>query len=273
MQNGVSPGCTGQGSAQAAVDESVYIPGNDGEIDLQVGEPVLVKKGVTEHHEYPVLGRDSLGDIECNRRFSHFHDFRSMLVNRFPGLYIPPVPRKTNLSQTSAKDEKITRERKYFLDLFLKECCSLRYLAQSKELQIFLRPQGDLSQLMQKQFRPKLSDVLVTYRATLPVVEEYNDRDVANFAQEVDRFAAEQKALNEHLQTFRKTLQNILPIKEQERQYYSQFSNFLERYEEGRGQASQEVGELAHVRLITGDRNAALKDKLTMMAEQHSNPF
>ena len=69
------------------------------------------------------------------------------------------------------KDETVVRERRYFLDLFLKECASLRYLAQSKELQIFLRPQGDLTQLMQKQYKPKLVDVLATYRATLPVVE------------------------------------------------------------------------------------------------------
>lgn len=72
---------------------------------------------------------------------------------------------------------------------------------------------------------------------------------------------------------FKKTLRNIVPIKEQERNYYSQFSNFLERYEESRGQASQEVGALAHVRLITGDRNAALKDKLSVMSQQHQNPF
>lgn len=73
------------------------------------------------------------------------------------------------------------------------------------------------------------------------------------------------KNLNIHLQQFRKTLKNIVPIKEQERQYYHQFSNFLERYEEGRGQGSAEVGALSHVRLITGDRNAALKDKLEIM--------
>ena len=65
-----------------------------------------------------------------------------MLINRFPGLYIPPVPKKTT---TGKKDEAVVRERKYFLDLFLKECCSLKYLAQSKELQTFLRPQGELS--------------------------------------------------------------------------------------------------------------------------------
>ena len=73
--------------------------------------------------------------------------------------------------------------------------------------------------------------------------------------------------MNLHLQNFRSTLKNIVPIKEQERLYYTQFSNFLERYEEGRGSASHEVGALAHVRLITGDRNAALKDKLDIMSQ------
>ena len=151
---------------------SVYVAANDGEIELSVGEPIVVKSGLSEHHSYPVTGRDSLGEIEVNRRFNNFFDFRAMLIQRFPGLYIPPVPKKTGLSAShNKKDESIVRERRYFLDLFLKECCSLKYLAQSKELQIFLRPQGDLEKLMSKQYRPKLTDVLATYRATLPVVE------------------------------------------------------------------------------------------------------
>jgi len=107
---------------------------------LYVGEPVAVKSGLTEHHTYPVLGRDSLGDIECSRRFQSFYDFRVMLITRFPGLYIPPVPRKTSGISSSNKDAATLRERTYFLDLFLKECASLVYLAQSRELQIFLRP-------------------------------------------------------------------------------------------------------------------------------------
>ena len=94
-----------------------------------------MKGTMSEHHVYPVIGRDSLGDIECQRRFQNFFDFRQMLVNRFPGLYIPPVPQKTGIQTTAGKKDIATiRERRYFLDLFLKECASLRYLAQSKEL-------------------------------------------------------------------------------------------------------------------------------------------
>ena len=38
---------------------SVYMPGNDGEIEMSVGEPIVVKSGLTEHHAYPIFGRDS----------------------------------------------------------------------------------------------------------------------------------------------------------------------------------------------------------------------
>jgi len=144
---------------------------------LYVGEPVIQKSGLTEFHSYPVVGRDSLGEIECNRRFSHFYDFRTMLLNRFPGLYIPPVPKKAT---TGSKEDATIRERRYFLDLFVKECCSLKYLAMSKELQVFLRPQGDLEKLMQKQYKPKLSDVLATYRATIPVAEVSNNQTICS---------------------------------------------------------------------------------------------
>lgn len=163
-----------------------------------------------------MTGRDSLGDIDCQRRFQNFYDFRVMLVNRFPGLYIPPVPGKTQLG-LHAKDDSVVNERKYFLDLFLKECCALTYLAASKEMQIFLRPQGDISQLMQKQYKPKLAEVLSVYRATMPVVEDYQERDVSVFADDVNKFAADQRNLNLHLGEFKKTLKSIVPIKEQER--------------------------------------------------------
>ena len=75
--------------------------------------------------------------------------------------------------------------------LLAKECCSLKYLAQSKELQIFLRPQGDISSLMSKQYKPKLPEVLAAYRATLPVVEDYQEREVSVFAEDVNKFAAD----------------------------------------------------------------------------------
>ena len=47
--------------------------------------------------------------------------------------------------------------------------------------------------------------------------------------------------------------------------HYQKFANFLQGYESTRNNKSNEVGELAHVRLIKGEDNT-LMDKLESMA-------
>ena len=139
-------------------------------MELSVLEPVVVKeKLVGEYHAYPIKGYDSKGEIDVRRRFQLFYDFRHVLCKRFPGLYIPPIPKKTHKNK---KESQTLLERHYFLDLFLKECASLKYLAQSKELQTFLRSEGDVeSNLKKLSGRSKTSDLLSTYRACLQVQE------------------------------------------------------------------------------------------------------
>lgn len=110
---------------------NVYMPRNDGYMELNIGEPVLVKKTIGDYHEYPINGRDSLGAIECLRRFSHFALLFETLSERYPGLYIPPIPPK---DLTNKKGAEILEERRYFLDLFLKECCALDYIVAGEEL-------------------------------------------------------------------------------------------------------------------------------------------
>ena len=50
----------------------------------------------------------------------------------------------------------------------------------------------------------------------------------------------------------------IVPIKEQEVQYYKEFSDFLVRYEETNGKKAK-AGDPAVVQLLTGDSKVDLK--------------
>lgn len=141
----------------------MYMPLNDGYMELNIGEPSLVKNTLGDYHEYPLNGRDSLGAIECMRRFSHFVDFHKCLQERFPGLYIPPIPPK-------AQDKKkgdVLEERRYFLEMFLKDCIALPYLVGGVELQTFLRPVGEVDKALGKLYRDKPLVLLQCYRATL----------------------------------------------------------------------------------------------------------
>lgn len=57
-----------------------------------------------------------------------------------------------------------------------------------------------------------------------------------------------------------------MPLKVQERAYYSDFSKFLTLYEEAKDKRSSQVGELAHVRLVSGQGGDYLKSKLEGLA-------
>jgi sorting nexin-1/2 len=62
---------------------------------------------------YHIEGNDSLGPIDCLRRFNEFIILRDMLYSRYPGIYIPPIPNK---KMKGKLDEELVEERKYFLE-------------------------------------------------------------------------------------------------------------------------------------------------------------
>ena len=96
----------------------------------------MVGSGMDKHVEYVINGADTLGEINCQRRYSDFDKFRDLLVSRYIGLYIPPLPPKVQ----DNKKEMIVEERQYFLDQFVREISITPYLKMSEELQVFLRP-------------------------------------------------------------------------------------------------------------------------------------
>ncbi len=49
----------------------------------------------------------------------------------------------------------------------------------------------------------------------------------------------------QHLQSFLGTLGQMMPLKKAEREYYTQFSNFLDKYEQTK--LKNKIGALAHV--------------------------
>ena len=75
------------------------------------------------------------------------------------------------------------------------------------------------------------------------------------------------------MQEFKNTLGDIMPLKMQERSYYADFSKFLSVYEEAKDKKSQQVGELAHIRLVSGQGGDYLKSKLEGLAQDFQNPM
>ena len=66
---------------------------------------------------YTVLGMDRSGKLEIQRRYSDFEVLRQTFVDRWPGLYIPPIPKKQSFGN---KEQVIINERQFLLNLFIK---------------------------------------------------------------------------------------------------------------------------------------------------------
>lgn len=84
-----------------------------------------------------------------------------------------------------------------------------------------------------------------------------------------------------HLKNFKQHIHQITPMKETELKYYKQFADFLQKYEEGNEKEKQSAmtpqvksqDEFGHVRLVSGDTKAHLKNKLDVLAKELQNPF
>ena len=85
-------------ASNADMDMSVLqiddIKCNDGRMKCQIISSEQKGTGMKKHTSYLIKGQDSLGEINCYRRYSEFLVFRDYLFARYPGLYIPPVPTK-----------------------------------------------------------------------------------------------------------------------------------------------------------------------------------
>lgn len=76
----------------AATLDKVFVPTifGDDNLEFSVQNPALTGG----HVSYLVKGVDRQGPWDGNRRYSHFHQLREVLVARWPGIIIPKIPPK-----------------------------------------------------------------------------------------------------------------------------------------------------------------------------------
>jgi len=76
-----------------------------------------------------------------------------------------------------------------------------------------------------------------------------------------------------HLKNFTKYVNAIVPMKEQEMRYYTEFADFLSKYEENQEKSLCNLGNKNTVRLVAGDTQSHLKNKLVTLSKDLNNPF
>ena len=61
---------------------------------FSVSNPVKMGSSTTGHIKYTINGIDSDGSFTEARRFREFNTLREVLLQRWPGIYIPALPEK-----------------------------------------------------------------------------------------------------------------------------------------------------------------------------------
>jgi hypothetical protein len=104
--------------------------------NYNVRDPVL--RGEKVDYLVSVLMSDKDGNeklIELRRRYSDFFNLRVCFVERYPGIYIPPVPGK---KYTGSNKNSVQEERTFILNIFLKNMARCPYIVESTEFKLFL---------------------------------------------------------------------------------------------------------------------------------------
>lgn len=65
-----------------------------GKIVISITDPILVNHSGSSFVTYKLTGVDQKGAFENKRRYRDFFLLREKLVERWPGLYIPPISSK-----------------------------------------------------------------------------------------------------------------------------------------------------------------------------------
>jgi len=174
---------------------------NDGNMKLDIVGQELLGSGASKHTVYRIKGYDSLGEIDVTRRFKEFYLFREIMYQRYPGIFIPPIPPKQASGNTK---ENFVEERRYFLSQFLRKFSKTYYLAKTPEIQVFLRPSGKVEDSLKNLQKTNTDRVLAYYYKNIRISSPNQKEGVLNkYTNDINDFVKEQKILMGHLKNFK----------------------------------------------------------------------
>jgi hypothetical protein len=193
-----------------------------------VGNPH--KQKGKDFYSYTVFGIDDLGQFEIFRRYSEFHLFREVLVVRFPGLYIPPIPPKKSSSKNEAEK---AWERSHILNLFLKQVVRCPYLFESEEFHLFIRPpqislEKALTLLPKLNFEENLARITRYFSMSGDVSESQLQFQTNG----INLFVGQVRQMNRMLERFKDQVKKFENSFDAQWAFHKQVGEFFGTYEE-----------------------------------------
>jgi hypothetical protein len=128
--------------------------------------------------------------VECNliknivyKRFSDFDSLRSKLLERWPGIYIPNIPKK---KMTGNLDTALIEMRCKQLDSFVKKIIQMPYLLNSPEVRLFLNSE-EVDKTLSKLPKETFDEILIKYKTTFLNIIKDPLQDNKNTAADIEK--------------------------------------------------------------------------------------
>jgi PX domain len=141
-----------------------------------------------------------MGQFEVFRRYSEFHLFREVLVQRFPGLYIPPIPPKKSSSKNEADK---AWERSHILNLFFKQVVRCPYLYESEEFRLFIRPTVSLEKSLTLLPKLNFEENLARITRYFSISGSVSETQVQHQTNNINLFVGQVRQMNRMLERFK----------------------------------------------------------------------
>lgn len=178
---------------------------------------------------YLVSGVDEEGPFEISRRYNDFYNFYKTLLFRWPGIYIPPIPpKKAGVN----KDEKNLKERKIFLEKFIRVLGENEFLVHSEEFKVFSRHNGNIEKVFKVLPRLTPDILLKRFESCLKYTEAPDSSQTKNWITEINEFSSFSKKAQNMLKELREKTKEMANTKELLNNHYLNLTKLLANYED-----------------------------------------
>lgn len=128
------------------------------DLEIYVADPMLIKDGITSYTNYTVKGKKVNDPLV--RRYRDIDSLRLKLVERWPGIYLPNIPKKQLVGKT---DQEIIEIRIELINRFFFKLSKLTDIFNSNEIDFFLQNSNDVNKTLSSLPSQSYEDLLMKY--------------------------------------------------------------------------------------------------------------
>ena len=134
---------------------------------MYINDPKKVEKTIGSFIQYTMDGTDITEPLY--RRYSDFFALHQKLIQRWPGIYIPPIPPK---KISGNLDPNLIKTRMRLLNRFCLNLSNIEYLYKSEETNIFRNNIPEVANAINKLPELNYGEILARMKEAFP---EYNE--------------------------------------------------------------------------------------------------